>query len=225
MAVFVCVADESADNDPGNFFYGGWAASVDTWKNDFAPAWKERVLDGPPQIPYLHMTEIRDWNWQESYQLKPWEADRRLDEAARVIRSTGGLIPVSFGLKRSEYDAILKSPFRHDMGQLEPDFICFQWFAFTQLQWLYEQYRGAIERVDFWVERNRPISRRMQNFHGQLADAVRFIKRDYLAPLIGEFQEVGKDRIPAQAADMLGWHARNARRGKLNAQGQSDIGK
>ena len=71
--------------------------------------------------------------------------------------------------------------------QLEPDFICFQWFAFTQLQWLYEQYQGAIERVDFWVERNRPISQRMQNFHGQL--------------------------------DMLGWHARNARRGKLDRSG------
>jgi hypothetical protein len=29
----------------------------------FAPAWQERVLDGRPQIPYLHVTEIRRREW------------------------------------------------------------------------------------------------------------------------------------------------------------------
>jgi hypothetical protein len=45
VAVFVSVADESYD--AGNFFNSGWAASVDVWENDFAPAWSERVLGGP----------------------------------------------------------------------------------------------------------------------------------------------------------------------------------
>src|SRR5437763_6650564 len=109
MAVFVCVADETYDDNPGNFFYSGWAASVDVWENDFAPGWSERVLDGPPRIPYLHMTDIREWDWQAEHGLKPWQADRRLDEAACVIRSTGGLVPVSFEVNRADYNAIIKN--------------------------------------------------------------------------------------------------------------------
>jgi hypothetical protein len=64
------------------------------------------------------MTEIRDWNWQAEQGMRPGDAERRIDEAARVIRSTGGLCPVSFGLDKTEYDAILKSPFRRDLGPL-----------------------------------------------------------------------------------------------------------
>ncbi len=220
MAVFVCASDESADQDPGNFFYGGWAASVDVWENVFAPAWNERVLDGPPQIPYLHMTDIRDWNWQDKFGLTRTEASRRLDEASRVIRSTGAIVPVSFTLKRSEYDQIIANPFRKDLGKLDPDYLCFQWFAFTQLDWLHHQYRDEVERVDFWVEQNGDTTRNMKHFHGQLADGLNFINRSYLVPLIGEFHEVGKDRIPVQAADMLGWHTRNMAR---QALGRSEL--
>ena len=93
MAVFICATDESGD--AGNFSYGGWAAPVDVWEGCFTAAWNERVLNGPPQIPYLHMTDIRDWNWQKEYGLTPWQADRRVDAAAEVLRSAGALVPVT----------------------------------------------------------------------------------------------------------------------------------
>jgi hypothetical protein len=217
MAVFVCCSDESYDAD--NFFYSGWAAPVETWENDFTPAWNERVLKGPPPIPFLHMTEIREWDWQDEHGLKPWQADRRVDEAVSVIRSTGALVPVVFGLSRDDYDAILKKPFRRDLRHLEADHLCFQWFAFTQLQWLHERYGSEIERLDFWVEHNGRITRHMAHYHAQLVDGLRYIGREYLVPIVGDFREVGKECVHAQAADVLGWHSRNARRGKLDRRG------
>jgi hypothetical protein len=59
MATFICCADESTDGrQQTDFFYGGFAASEDTWEEDFAPAWNERVLKGPPSLDYLHMSSI-----------------------------------------------------------------------------------------------------------------------------------------------------------------------
>lgn len=221
MAVFVCVADESYDD--GNFVYGGFAAPVTVWDGCFAEAWNERVLNGPPQIPYLHMTEIRDWNWQKEHGLKPWQADRRVDAAADVICSTGGLVPVLYSAGRKDFAEIVRQPYSPGPNRrrvsLEPDYLCFGWFALTQLVWLHTEYGESVEKVDFWVEDNGVITRRMAGFHKALSDAVKYINRGYLAPLIGEFVPVSKDRIPAQAADMLAWHERNAARGKLDRVG------
>lgn len=61
MAVFVAGADESADQGRVNtkhFFYGGFSAPVDEWDGSFLRAWEDRVLAGPPRIPYLHMTDM-----------------------------------------------------------------------------------------------------------------------------------------------------------------------
>ena len=60
MSVFVAAADESeAGNRRGRFFYGGFVAPMEFWINIVAPAWEERVLNGEPAIPYLHMVDIR----------------------------------------------------------------------------------------------------------------------------------------------------------------------
>lgn len=221
MAVFVSVADETADS--GMFLYGGWSASVDAWEK-FAAAWDERVLKGPPRIPYLHMTDIRDWNWQHEHGLTPWQADRRVDEAAEVLCSTGALIPVAFEAKVSDWKETLTQYFTPAAGRkkirLDPDYIFFTWFAYTQLQWLYQEYGADVERVDFWVEENGKITRNMKGFHTSLMrKGLPYINREYLVPLVGEFHEVGKDRIPAQAADVLAWHARNAKRNTLDRAG------
>lgn len=220
MAVFICAADESYDS--GNFFYGGFAAPVTDWEG-FARAWNERVLQGPPQIPYLHMTDITDWKWQEKYGLKPWEADRRIEAAVEVIRSTGSLVPVLWSVDRREYAAIVRQPFtpgpKKKPAQLEPDYLCFLFFAYTALDWLHQRYADEIERVDFWVEENDRITLNMAAFHKSLINVLPRLNSAHFAPLVGEFHEVGKDRIPAQAADVLGWHARNARRKVLDPAG------
>src|SRR5579862_4656280 len=60
MAVFVSASDETAGRGQADlFFFGGWLGPEEDWSRFFVPAWQERVLDGPPKIPYLHMTDIR----------------------------------------------------------------------------------------------------------------------------------------------------------------------
>jgi hypothetical protein len=220
MAVFVCAADESADTD--HFFYGGFAAPLGIWEGCFADAWNERVLNGPPQIPYLHMTDIREWGWQDKHGLSRSQASARIEAAADVIRSTGGLVPVIYEVDRRAFARILRQPFSPSQGQrvmLEADYLCFAWFAFTQLQWLHDEYGEEVEKVDLWVEENGPITRHMHGFHRSLLSALTYVNRPHLASLVGEFLPVSKTRIPVQTADMLTWHSRNRRRGRLDRDG------
>ena len=57
-------------------------------------------------------------------------------------------------------------------------------------------------------------------FHERMIEALEETDQPELAPLVGEFHEVGKDRIPAQAADVLGWHARRAHTHTLDRDGE-----
>jgi hypothetical protein len=223
MAVFVCAADESSDQNPRqNFFYGGFAAPLTVWEGVFADAWNERVLNGPPQIPFLHTTSILSPAWRAKYGLTERDASVRLDEAARIIRITGALIPVMVYVDQGDFDAILRQPFlprgRKRPVSLDPDYICFICFVLTQLMWINDR-EDDVERVDFWVEENGQITRFLHQFHAGSRDAVLDTGSPHLAPLVGEFNQVGKDRIPVQAADVLAWHARNAERNTLDRDG------
>lgn len=224
MAVFVCCADESADENPkGNFVYSGFGAPVTDWDGPFLAAWDEWVLAGPPRIPYLHMTDIRSKDWRAEYGLTVDDAERRLNGAAQVIRGMGSLIPITFCLNETVYNRLIKPlPFRptpYRVEPLAPDYVCFLWFAFSQLKWIHEAYPD-VDRVDFWVEENQKITRYIGDFHKRLPANLRYINHPELAALVGGFSPVPKDRIPAQAADMLGWHNRNLKRGRLDAAGQ-----
>ena len=88
LAVFVAYADESSGKDSRDMFiYGGFAAPWPDWQDLFAPAWEERILNKPPCIPYLHMTEIRSRKWREQHNLTEAEAEERVDDAIKVIES------------------------------------------------------------------------------------------------------------------------------------------
>ena len=95
MAIFVASSDESAGkNQRDTFFFGGFVGPEDDWFRFFAPAWQERVLDGPPAIPYLHMTEIRSAQWRDKYGISRLQADDRVDEAFTLIDTMPTLYPV-----------------------------------------------------------------------------------------------------------------------------------
>jgi len=60
MAVFVGNSDESGVADlRGHYLVGGLIGCESNWPY-LDRAWQERVLDGPPRIPYLHMREVRN---------------------------------------------------------------------------------------------------------------------------------------------------------------------
>jgi hypothetical protein len=214
MAVFVSASDESAgQNQRSKFFMGGWLAPEKDWSDFFAPAWQERVLEGPPKIPYLHMTEIRSKQWREQYGISRLQADDRIDEAVRLIDQMYTLTPIGIeadqGYFRDELAEIKMLVASGGVKDLEPDYICFLGYAYVVLVVLHEFHPEA-EKVDFIVERKSDITKHIQEFHSHLADELKLIGRKDLVPLIGELIPAGKDRIPLQAADVLCWHTMRA---------------
>ena len=228
MSVFIAAADESTDQQQRQkLVYGGFAASLDTWTNHFCPAWDERVLAGPPRLRALHVSEVRNERWRRKNGLTERDAMSRLDEAARIIRSTGGLVPVTIelplagfqGLAGRRFNAFPERKQLH-RGEFAPDHYCFLGFALFQLDIIKKLYPEA-QKVDFWVERNAAVTRNLEAFVVRLGPFLSELGHDELAPLVGEYQQVTKERIPAQAADYLCWHKRNRDAGTLDAGGQS----
>src|SRR5207342_252648 len=78
--------DESEDGDrQGQFLYGGFTTSVDEWSHLFTPEWERNVLNKQPQIPYLHMVDIRSRQWRSKHGLTEYQADCRIDAACELI--------------------------------------------------------------------------------------------------------------------------------------------
>lgn len=95
MAVFVSASDEtSGKNQRDTFFFGGWIAPQEDWSRFFELAWQERVLDGPPSIPHLHMTDMRSRRWREKHGLTRLVADDRIDEAIQLLDTMATLFPI-----------------------------------------------------------------------------------------------------------------------------------
>jgi len=105
MAVFICCADGATDSlQQTDFFFGGYAATVDTWERDFAPAWNERVLKGPPVLEHMHMSALMSSRWRRDNGISDRDANRRIEEPSFVIGSSGGLIPFICHLSQTTAD-------------------------------------------------------------------------------------------------------------------------
>jgi len=81
MAIYTEFSDEAAVGNPdGTFAMAGYAARESDWPY-FSTAWRERVLDGPPKIPYLHMSEIRRDKWRNQHNIGYNDAEEPISEA------------------------------------------------------------------------------------------------------------------------------------------------
>jgi hypothetical protein len=214
MAVFVAASDETTGGTAlSPYHYAGWIAPEPDWSNFFAPAWQERVLDGPPKIPYLHMTEIRSRAWRNEYGITEADADERLDEAARVIDQSESLFPLMFTIDISVFEPLYKE---HKMiaasggvKDFQPDFLAFVAYAFGVLRYVHTNHPSA-EKVDFVVENNSEITKHIHDLYECFPIGLNHVGQPELIPLLGEFFPGGKDRVPLQAADYLCWHCRRA---------------
>jgi hypothetical protein len=221
MATFICCADESADSQRQHeFWYGGFAATVQTWEQDFLPAWDARVLAGPPRLEYLHVSEWMRHSWRRANKLTWGDIDKRLTAAAQVIRSTGGLIPFvwSLDLDRFSREVLPFAPRKRHSALEQPDYLTFLAVNYSVLVWL-RSFRPDVERVDFWVEKNGKISTRIGRLHDRVTENLIELGRPDLAALVGGFTAVEKWCVQAQAADMLCWHERNAQANTLDREG------
>jgi hypothetical protein len=214
MAVFLAASDEtSGGNALSMYHFAGWIAPEPDWSFYFTPAWKERVLDGPPRIPYLHMTEIRSKAWRDQWTITEVDADERLDEAARVIDHMGSLYPLMITIDGSVFMPLYKE---HRMigvsgrgKDFQPDFLAFVAYVYAVLAYVHAKHTSA-EKVDFLVENNSEITKEIHQLYKSMPTALTHIRAPELIPLLGEFLPAGKDRAPLQAADYLCWHSRRA---------------
>lgn len=210
MAVFLSASDENAGKDQrSDFFFGGWLAPENDWSAFLAPAWQEQVLDGPPKIPYLHMTEIRSPAWREKNGLSRLDANDRIDAAIKIIDAMACLHPIGIDVHAGDFrDELKEQKIVVASGaakDFEPDYLCFLGYAYVVLKYVEKFYPDA-DKVDFVVERNGDITKHIQEFHSHFAANLEFIGEPGLVKLVGELIPAGKDRIPLQAADVLCWH-------------------
>jgi hypothetical protein len=215
MAVFVLGLDETTGKtDRDIFLLAGFVAPEQDWSRFFAPAWQERVLDGPPAIPYLHMTEIRSRSWRDRHGLSRLEADDRIDEALRLVDTMQSLYPIGVradaAFVRDRFSEV--KVMRSSLGKpsrFEPDYICFLSYVWIVMNYI-EQHQPNAEKVDFIVERNGNVTKHIQDFHSTLAQQFTEFGKPSLAQLVGDLIPAGKERVPLQAADLLCWHTARA---------------
>jgi hypothetical protein len=220
MAVFLSASDETTGaNQFAPCHYAGWVAPEPDWSLFFTPAWQERVLDGPPNIPYLHMTEMRSKAWRSKWGITELDMDDRLDEAARVIDTTGTLYPFKLSIDSSIFRPLYRP---HKMmvasGALkdfQPDFLAFVAYVFAVLSHMKLKHPYA-EKVDFLVESNSEITKYIHELYQTMPIALGHVNRPELIPLVGEFLPGEKNRVPLQAADYLCWHSQRAETQQLD---------
>lgn len=217
VAVFLAAGDESDHpRQDGVFVYGGYVAPVLDWTNWFTPVWEERVLNQNPPIDHLHISTMRQAAWQEKNGFTPTQVEYRIDEAVRVIASSGSLHPITTSLDGGHFRRTFKGikvakPDDQQPGTyiVQPDFVGFQGFAINALHWVHAEYPDA-ERVDFFVERKQGVTHYLEVFREALIDGLQRDGRGHLVRLIGGLTPVDKDRVPVQAADLLMWHFRRS---------------
>jgi hypothetical protein len=206
VAVYVAYSDESEVGSPGGeFLFGGYVASESDWPCVSA-AWQDRVLDGSPTIPYLHMREIRDENWRAERGISYNDAEERVSEAARVMNSFGNMAAITSIMRRADLEAVFHGGYRRrryvPVGLNEPDYLCFIAYARHILGHVYRKWPDA-QKVNFVVSRKQGITNHIATFR----DAM----QDFLAPplkkLVGELIPASMElQVPLQCADVLLWH-------------------
>jgi len=217
MAVFVAFSDESAVGDSqGTFLMGGYVADEKRWPC-IVEAWQDRVLNGPPKIPYLHMIEIRDGDWRKEFGITYNDTENRVSEAVRVMFSSGAVSAIGAHLRRGDLADTIQCRLRAEgqripVGLNEPDYLCFLAYARLCLGRIHEDHPD-VERVDFVISRKKKVSQHIGTFHEHLKALLSPPLDGFAGHLMpGEM----KDHLPLQMADLLFWHMQRHFAGKMS---------
>ncbi len=204
MSVFVVFLDEVAvDDTRGTFLVAGYVAQEVEWR-DVAAAWQERVLDGPPKLPYLRMNDIRNRMWQARFGITPAKSERRVDEAVRVVGSAGGLLGLISEIKRSDVEDAVHAVFGSNIPDefKNPDYTCYVAYFTLVVRHIRARFPEA-EKINFVVSEKEKITHWVGRFH----EAVKCIVDTEMVDMVGEFIPASmKGERPLQWAALLCWH-------------------
>ena len=222
--VFQAVSDESGHGSgTGLFHYGGFVAPVLEWTDKVTPAWEAKVLNPSPQIPYMHMTEIRSREWRRTRGngITEYQADCRIDAAVEIVAGNPSLKVAIASLDAGKFRELFKGsrirrlpdkqPGSHPMM---PDHLGFLGFVRSALQYVKNHYPDA-SKVDFLYERSS-ASAGFETYIENMDDHLSVIGGGNLVPLLGEFIPGGKERVPLQVVDLALWHLRRGKEKKMD---------
>jgi hypothetical protein len=205
VAVYVAFSDEAAIADAdGEFLVAGYAAQETNWPS-IASAWQERVLDGPPRIPELHMTEIRSGVWRKENSISFNDAENRVAEAVRILHGTGSLTAMASVIKRKDLREIVHSLYpskkKIPRGLDEPDYACYMAYLTIMLIRVHAIYSDAT-RVNFIVShKNKQITKgiferteenRMWDLLKERDGAIHTWEREDLEKFVEDLRKGGK---------------------------------
>jgi hypothetical protein len=113
MAVFVSYSDETETGSLSDFLVSGYIADEKLVWPFFAAAWQERVLGGPPKIPFLHMTQIRNLEWRstEGNGISKLDSEDRITAAVNLLATCGDLSIVTSAIRRADLNSAILSKF------------------------------------------------------------------------------------------------------------------
>ncbi len=214
MAVFIASSDETEiGGHRGMFMHSGLLAPEDDWSRYFAPAWEERVLLAPPAIPYLHVIDLRNREWQKANGicLTDSEINTKLDEGVDVIMQLGSFVAVGTRMNAGVFlDAVGKKKIVKMTLNKKPQRLLVDHVSFfghvTVLKYVNKHYPDAA-KVDFLVDRKHGVFDRLTEYYATLAASLRAIGEPDLPRLLGKLIPGGPDtRVPLQAADLVLWH-------------------
>jgi len=229
MSTYLAALDESYDaaNMAGPFLVGGVVAPERDWTEYIIPAWEERVLQRSPAIPYLHMTDIYDRRgFQREHRLSGLDAQNKVHEAASILRCTGsawlfaaeiedvGVFRTAFtGIKvQSEGARRRRFPFG-------PEHPCFVGNVLNMLGRVAAKDPDA-SSVNFVYEASsKKIDRELDGYFRTVpAVTAGTPGLSHLSTLLGQLTFRGKECVPLQVADLLVWHHRRCRAGKMSSE-------
>ena len=192
----------------GDFLVSGYVADEKEWPC-VASAWQERVLDGPPKLPYLHMSELRNEKWRDSLGITHLDSQDRVDEAVRLLSHAGCLSIVASVINRSDLASIIHSRYKRKKDipiyLVEPDYFCFLGYSVYTVVGVHKKYPNA-EKVNFVVSRKQNVTHHLHQAH---IDARNWLEDAYpqLKGMMGEIiPACMENRLPLQCADVICWH-------------------
>jgi hypothetical protein len=210
MSVYVGYSDEASVGDAnGEFLVSGYVANETEWPW-FAKAWQERVLDGPPKLPFFHMTEMRSRGWREDCRISRMQAEDRIDEAVSVIRATGSLYAIGSVILQADIKEVIHARFPNRKavppGLDEPDYFCHLAFFYMAINDVSKRYPD-VEKINFFVaKKNKVITRNLEAFPEQVRSLLNAVP-PHLSDLMGDILPADPDHfLPLQAADAISWH-------------------
>ncbi len=216
MAHFLTYSDES-ENQKGKkiFTCAGWSAGATVWDRRFTERWQKEVLNGPPELEYLHTTNINDLKWRRDHGISNKDAEARIEAAIGIIEDARWLYPVAVSVETAIYLQKMKEVKKTALRSLRipvkgpmemfirnPDFFCFVIYCTEALYYVERRVGGPkFNTVEFIAEEKGDLTKWFRPAYEAAGTPVH-------QPMKAGHAMVSKESKtrPLEAADMLCWY-------------------